>query len=231
MCGRNLWGKSLTLILPVPGGDAGFLRWPRGRPDFRLAFVKTVQVQHVPDEELVMQLAAGRQEVLDSLQERYGSALTSLASRQLDRPAAEEIAQDVLLTVWQHAHSFDLRRGTFRAWMLQIARRRIMNELRRRRSRPQLEVDPEGTRLEGLADDAPEVAEQVAGNERRTVVRRALQILPQSQRDAVAMAFLEELTHEEVACAMRVPLGTTKTRIRSGLLRLRAELVSLGVAA
>jgi RNA polymerase sigma-70 factor, ECF subfamily len=198
---------------------------------FRLGFVKSLEVQHVPDEELVRQLAAGCQEVLDPLQERYGSVLTRLASRQLDRPSAEEIVQDVFLTVWQHAQSFDLRRGTFRAWMLQIARRRIINELRRRRSRPQLELDPEGMRLDGLADDAPEVAEQVSGNERRTLVRCALQVLPQSQREAVAMAFLEELTHEEVACAMRVPLGTTKTRIRSGLLRLRAELASLGVAA
>jgi RNA polymerase sigma-70 factor (ECF subfamily) len=197
----------------------------------RLAFVKTIEVQHLPDEELVSQLAAGRQEALDPLQERYASVLTTLASRQLDRPSAEEIVQDVFLTVWQHARSFDPRRGSFRPWMFQIARRRIMNELRRKRSRPQLEVDPEGGRLAGLADDAPEVAEQVAGDERRSVVRCALQVLPRSQRDAVAMAFLEELTHEEVASALRVPLGTTKTRIRSGLLKLRVELTSLGVAA
>jgi len=92
-------------------------------------------------------------------------------------------------------------------------------------------VDPEGGCLAGLADDAPEVAEQVAGDERRSVVRGALGVLPRPQRDAVAMAFLEELTHEEVASALRVPLGTTKTRIRSGLLKLRVELTSLGVAA
>jgi RNA polymerase sigma-70 factor, ECF subfamily len=199
--------------------------------EFRLAFVKTVEVEHVPDEELVSQLAAGRHEALDPLQERYGSVLTSLASRQLDRPSAEEIVQDVFLSVWQHAQSFDPRRGSFRPWMFQIARRRVINELRRRRSRPQLEVDPEGGRLAGLADDAPEVAEQVAGDERRLAVHCALQILPPPQRDAVAMAFLEELTHEEVACALRVPLGTTKTRIRNGLLKLRVELASLGVAA
>jgi RNA polymerase sigma-70 factor, ECF subfamily len=198
---------------------------------FRLAFVKTIEVDHVPDEELVSQLAAGRQEALDQLQERYAAVLTSLASRQLDRPSAEEIVQDVFLSVWQHAQSFDPRRGTFRPWMFQIARRRIINELRRRRSRPQLELDSEGVRLSGLVDDAPEVAEQVAGDERRSVVRCALRVLPQSQRDAVAMAFLEELTHEEVACALRVPLGTTKTRIRSGLLKLRVELTSLGLAA
>jgi len=193
--------------------------------------VKTFEVDHVPDEELVSELAAGRQEALDPLQERYASVLMSLASRQLDRPSAEEIVQDVFVSVWQHAQSFDRHRGSFRPWMFQIVRRRIINELRRRRSRPQLEVDPEGGRLAGLVDDAPEVAEQVASDERRFVVRGALQVLPQSQRDAVAMAFLEGLTHEEVASALRVPLGTTKTRIRSGLLKLRVELTSLGVAA
>ena len=193
--------------------------------------MKTFEVDHVPDEELVSELAAGRQEALDPLQERYASVLMSLASRQLDRPSAEEIVQDVFLSVWQHAQSFDRHRGSFRPWMFQIVRRRIINELRRRRSRPQLEVDPEGGRLAGLVDDAPEVAEQVASDERRFVVRGALQVLPQSQRDAVAMAFLEGLTHEEVASALRVPLGTTKTRIRSGLLKLRVELTSLGVAA
>ena len=197
----------------------------------RLAFVKTIDAQHVPDEELVSQLAAGRLEALDPLQKRYASVLTSLASRQLDRPSAEEIVQDVFVSVWQHAQRFDPHRGGFRAWMFQIARRRVINELRRRRSRPQLEVDPEGGRLAGLADNAPEVAEQAVGDERCSVVRSALQVLPQPQRDAVAMAFLEELTHEEVANALHVPLGTTKTRIRSGLLKLRAELTSLGVAA
>src|ERR1051326_3633346 len=115
-----------------------------------------------------MEPGRGTPERPEFLEERYGSVLTSLASRQLDRPSAEEIVQDVFLTVWQHAQSFDLRRGTFRAWMFQIARRRIINELRRRRSRPQVQVDHEGTHFEGLADDAPEVAEQVASNERHT---------------------------------------------------------------
>jgi RNA polymerase sigma-70 factor, ECF subfamily len=197
----------------------------------RLAFVKTIDVQRVPDEELVSRLAAGRHEALDPLQERYGSLLTNLASRQLDRPSAEEIVQDVFVTVWQHAGCFDPCRGSFRPWVFQIARRRIINELRRRRSRPQLEADLDGGLLDGLSDSAPGVAEQVAGDERRSVVRCALQVLPEAQREAVAMAFLEELTNQEVANAQRVPLGTTKTRIRSGLLKLRVELTSLGVAA
>ena len=67
--------------------------------------------------------------------------------------------QDVFLTVWQHAHRFDPDRGSFRPWMFQIARRRISNELRRRHSRPQLQSDPEGGLLNGLADNEPEVPE------------------------------------------------------------------------
>jgi RNA polymerase sigma-70 factor, ECF subfamily len=200
-------------------------------PVFRLAFVKTIEVERVADEVLVSRLAAGRHEALDPLQERYCSVLTNLASRQLDRPSAEEIVQDVFLTVWQHAHKFDAHRGSFRPWMFQIARRRIINELRRRRSRPQLHVDPEREFLDSLADGAPGLAEQVAGDERRSAVRCALQVLSPPQREAVAMAFLQELTHEEVAKVLRVPLGTIKTRIRSGLSRLRVELAGLSVAA
>jgi RNA polymerase sigma-70 factor (ECF subfamily) len=196
----------------------------------RLPYMKTIEAQHVPDEELVRRIADGRHDALDPLQERYRPVLTSLAARQLDHPSAEEIVQDVFLSVWQHARTFDPHRGSFRPWVFQIARRRIINELRSRRSRPQLEADPEGVLLDGLSDDAPGMAEQMAGDERRSAVRGALQVLPQPQREAVALAFLEELTHAEVANALRVPLGTTKTRIRSGLLKLRVELTSLGVA-
>ena len=79
-------------------------------------------------------------------------------------------------------------------------------------------------------DDEPEVVDKLASDERRSAVRGALEVLPQPQREAVALAFLDELTHEEVASALQVPLGTTKTRIRTGLLKLRVELMTLGVA-
>ena len=191
---------------------------------FRLAFVNVIDAESMADEELVMRLAQGHRDALGPLHKRYGRLLTSMAARRLDRPAAEEIVQDVFLTVWQHARSFDPRRGSFRPWVVQITRHRIMNELRHRRSRPQLEADADGALLERVADDAPEVAEQLVQDERRSAVRGALQVLPHQQREAVALAFLDELTHEEVANALRVPLGTTKTRIRSGLLKLRVEL-------
>jgi RNA polymerase sigma-70 factor (ECF subfamily) len=195
-----------------------------------LFFVKAVDVYPVADEELVSRVSAGCYEALVPLQERYVSMLTSLVARQVDRASAEEIVQDVFVTVWRHAGDFDARRGGFRAWVFQIARRRIINELRRRRARPNSEPDPEGGLLNNLRDNAPDLDEQVAGAERSCIVRAALRVLSQPQREAVAMAFLEDLTHEEVSNVLRVPLGTTKTRIRSGLRKLRVELTSLGVA-
>ena len=135
--------------------------------EFRLVSVNAIDLEPVRDEELVRRLAEGRREALDPLHARYGPLLTNLAARHLDRPAAEEIVQDVFLTVWQRAASFDPRLGSFRPWVVQITRRRIINELRRRQSRPKTNVDPDGVLLENMADEAPEVADQLVGEERR----------------------------------------------------------------
>src|ERR1700738_3563158 len=114
-------------------------------------------LHHTPtDEDLVHQLAEGQCEALMPLHDRYATLLCNLAARQLGRSTAEEVVEDVFTTAWQHTRSFDPARGNFRPWVFQITRWRIMNELRRRRSRPQVEADPEGVLLDGLEDDAPE---------------------------------------------------------------------------
>src|SRR6266852_7377429 len=180
-------------------------------------------LHHTPtDEGLIHQVAEGQCEALAPLHDRYATLLCNLATRQLGRSAAEEVVQDIFTTVWQHARSFDPERGSFRPWVLQITRWRIINELRRRRSRPQIEADPEGALLDRLSGDDPEPVELMARQERYAAVRGAVDVLPPHQRQAVALAFFDELTHQEVAATLHVPLGTTKTRIRSGLLKLRA---------
>ena len=88
------------------------------------------------DEELMRQLAAGRPEALGPLHARHASLIFGVAARSLDRATAEEISQEVFLAVWRHATSFDPTRGTFRAWVLQITRSTVLNELRRRGRRP-----------------------------------------------------------------------------------------------
>ena len=227
---QDLWGFSLTPIFRRPALRCGIASMAGRLCVPRLSDMKAVDIRCEADEELVRRVSTGCHQALVPLEERYGSILTRLVARQLDRASAEEIVQDVFVSVWRHAGDFDARRGGFRAWLFQIARRRIINELRRRRSRPSLEPDPEGALLDALRDTAPDLDEQVAGAERSCTVRSALRVLSRPQREAVAMAFLQELTHEEVSNVLRVPLGTTKTRIRTGLRKLRVELTSLRVA-
>lgn len=187
----------------------------------------TPEGREASDEELMGQLAAGRQEALGPLYTRYAARIFGLASQSLERAAAEEIVQDVFLAVWRHAGTFSPARGTFRPWVFQIAHRRILNELRRRSRQPQLEPDPEGERLFALPDLAADPEESASRAEEHTSLHSALEGLTEAQRRAVSLAFFEELSHAEVAARLGLPLGTAKTRIRAGLQRLRASLAPL----
>jgi RNA polymerase sigma-70 factor (ECF subfamily) len=180
-------------------------------------------------------LAAGEQPALEHLYRRHAPLVFSLAARSLDRSAAQEIVQDVFLTVWREATTFDPERGGFRPWMMQIARFRIVNELRRRGRRPNLDAGSEGQALDDAPDPGPQPVETLWRNYRRSVVQKAFDELPPPQRQALGLAFFEELTHEQVADVLQLPLGTAKTRIRAALQKLRgrlgAEVAALGLLA
>ena len=179
------------------------------------------------DEELMGQLAAGRQDALGPLHGRYASLVFNLAAQTLDRATAEEIVQDVFVAVWRKAGTFDPARGTFRAWVLRIAHLRVLNELRRRGRRPRVEPDPEGLRLASVPEPGPGPAEEAWCEHRRGIVRAAVAALPPPQRQALSLAFLEDLTHQQIADFLNLPVGTAKTRIRAGLQTLRAHLSPL----
>jgi RNA polymerase sigma-70 factor, ECF subfamily len=182
------------------------------------------------DEELIARVAAGAQEALGPLYGRYARLVFNVAVQTLDRAAAEEITQDVFLVVWRRANVFDARRGTFRSWLLQITHFRVLNELRRRGRQPQLAADPDQLLVAEIADRSLSPADQVAAGDRRAAVRAALATLPETQRQAVGLAVLDDLTHEQVAAELAIPLGTAKTRIRSGVRRLRGTLVARAAA-
>jgi RNA polymerase sigma factor (sigma-70 family) len=182
------------------------------------------------DEELMRQVAAGRPEALGPLYGRYAPRIFALALHTLDRATAEEVVQEVFLQVWRKADTFAPERGSFRPWVFQIAHHRILNELRRRSRRPFLEPDPEGERVMGLPDPAPQPDELASSAEDRTALRAALDALPADQRRALELAFFGDLTHQQVAAELQLPLGTVKTRIRSGLQRLRAGLAPVMAA-
>ena len=173
------------------------------------------------------QLAAGRSEAFGPLHDRHAALIYGVAARSLDRAAAEEISQEVFLAVWRYAASFDPTRGTFRAWVLQITRSIVLNEVRRRGRRPRATTHSNGSGGDHLPDPGPDPAESAWREHRRAAVRAAVEALPPPQREALSLAFLEDLTHEQVAAFLELPLGTTKSRIRCGLKALRGSLAPL----
>jgi RNA polymerase sigma-70 factor, ECF subfamily len=181
------------------------------------------------DEDLILQIAGNQPEALKLLYSRYAPLIFHMAAQSLGLADAEEIVQDVFVSVWRNASTFDPQRGTLRPWLLQIAHFRILNELRRRSRRPQLDASADSDSLEELPDLHAEPVEQAWRDYRREALRAAVDRLPPSQRQALSLAFFEDLTHEQVADTLSVPLGTVKTRIRTALKTLRANLAPLGL--
>lgn len=182
------------------------------------------------DEELMRDLARGQQEALGPLYSRYAALVFHLGVQSLDRPAAEELVQEVFLTIWRGAGSFDASQGPFRPWLLRLAHWKILNELRRRRRRPAEDKGDDEEPFESVADEEPGPEERAWQSEHERILKSALESLPPKQRQAVSMAFLDDMTHEQVASALDVPLGTAKTRIRSGLQILRMQLAPVAAS-
>lgn len=190
----------------------------------------TVEADNM-DRELVQQVAAGNQEAVALLYERYATPAFSLALRVVgDRESAEEIVQEAFLRVWNHARSFDPQRGRFASWLLSIIHNLAVNELRRRRSRPQSAPGADEM-LVNLHESDPGPEDMAWATVRRSTIRAALTQLPQAQRQAIELAFFRGLTQMEIAETLGDPLGTVKTRIRLGLQKLNRLLAAQGLSA
>jgi RNA polymerase sigma-70 factor, ECF subfamily len=179
------------------------------------------------DAELMRSLAVGEQDALGPLYARYASLVFHIGQQSLDRAAAEELVQEVFLTIWRSAAGFDPAQGEFKPWLLRLTHWKILNELRRRRRHP---AEASETEEHEVADSEPGPEERAWQGEHAHLLKLALEALPAKQRQAVAMAFLDDMTHEQVARALDVPLGTAKTRIRSGLQILRLQLAPIAAS-
>jgi RNA polymerase sigma-70 factor (ECF subfamily) len=181
-------------------------------------------VDPAADLEAIRRIASGDADALALLYDRHSRLIYSLAFRILgDTLEAEEVVQDVFAQAWRQASRYDTSRGAVVAWLLMMARSRSIDRVRSRRGMPA--PAPDGWK--GLAEmedpaSGPEMmtltAEQVAR------LRAALNQLPLSQRTTIELAFYEGLTHGEIAERLEQPLGTVKTRIRLGLLKLRSAV-------
>jgi len=175
------------------------------------------------DEALVARIGLRDEVALRILHARHAARVFTVAARMAGEAIAEEVVQDVFLTVWRKHETFDPERGSFKNWITQVTRRRALNELRRRKHDAKESDDA----LENVADETTEPDEAQWAEHRRAVVRRAVDALPFAERQALSLAFFDELTHEQVASALQTPLGTAKSRIRLGMKRLAPSLAVL----
>lgn len=177
------------------------------------------------DATLASKVAHGDARALEELYERYNEPVFSMALNLLkDYAAAEDVTQEVFVALWTRAGRFDPERGVFRHWFLHMAHNRIIDEIRKRKrvssnASDKQPEDPE-LRLESPGDTADLAITSVMFG----AASEALRSLPQEQRVAVVMAYVEGATQQEIAQRTGVPLGTVKTRLRLGLIKLRQIL-------
>lgn len=185
---------------------------------------------HEPDDQsLIASIAAGDCHALTALYERYAAGLCRLAVRTVgSAELAEDIVQEVFWRVWRRSASFDHARGPVVPWLLSITRNLCVDELRRQRNRPHCVSQAlDHPLLQQLADEQAGGAVDTWSRVDRWEIEAALDQLPPSQRQVVALAYFGGLTHQEIANRTRRPLGTTKTQMRLGLRKLRQLLAAV----
>jgi len=174
-----------------------------------------------PEAELLVRVAAGEERALAALYDRISAAAYGLALRITgDTGAAEDVVQESLLRVWGRADRYDPARGAARPWLLRLVRNAAIDQVRARGARGRAEESAGIDAKDIVAPERPD--EALLRLERGRRVRAALEDLPRDQRRAIEIAYFEGLSHSEIAAREGAPLGTVKTRIRDGVLRLRA---------
>jgi RNA polymerase sigma-70 factor (ECF subfamily) len=171
-------------------------------------------------------MATGNHAALGKCYDAMGPVVFYLAvSMMRDRAAAEDVTQDVFVQVWRQAGNYDSQRGSPEAWMMMIARTRILDRIRSRNAGVVLK--PVGDNLPDAPDENDWPDDLAVTREDAVNVREALRELQHDQRQAIELAFFDGLTHVEISEKTGVPLGTIKTRIRLGLLKIREKLRGL----
>ena len=178
------------------------------------------------DAVLVVAISRYRQEALAEAYRRHAGAVFALSRRLLvDSSLAEEIVQEVFLRLWNQPEKFDHERGSLRSYLLAQCHGRSVDLLRSETSRRNREERDLRRTAEGGYDLEHEVVDLAVAEQ----VQAALVSLPEVEREAIALAYFGGHTYREVAAMLDQPEGTVKSRIRSGLKRLRVELVGAGL--
>lgn len=175
----------------------------------------------MPDIEKVERIAAQFDaQAYRALFEKFAPIVKAFMMRQgTDAATAEELAQETMLSVWRKAALYSEDRGSAAAWIFTIARNLRIDHLRKEKTWVEL---PDNYAQETSGDRSP--YEVVLGEQHRSIIRRALDALPDEQRQVVILSFIEGLPHREIAGRLNLPLGTVKSRIRLAYSTLRSAV-------
>ena len=172
--------------------------------------------------QLVRAIADGDQRALHSIYEQTHRIVFTLIVRiTMNRETAEEVTLDVFYDVWRRASSYDPANGSVVGWIMNQARSRAIDRLRRDQRKKRVNTYPPSLRQE---TDIVDPQQACLFEEQSRLLRDGLEVLTPEERKAIETAFFSELTHEQTAIKLNQPLGTVKTRIRSGLGKLRGAL-------
>ena len=181
------------------------------------------ELPHDHDVELLKAVAASDEAALGQLYDRYRLILFGVLMRILNnREEAEDVLQEVFLQVWRRAADFDENRGKPFTWLVTLARSRGIDRLRSLASRERVVTTAGAEQASAEVSDA---ATDAIRAEQRGVVNDALSQLPEEQKRPLMLAYFDGLTQTEIAYKLGAPLGTVKTRMRSGMMKL-LELLS-----
>lgn len=173
------------------------------------------------DRDLLSRVGANDRGAFAEFYDRYSARVFGLLVRRLGRgPEAEDVLQETFLQVWKRAGQFDVARGTPLTWLMMIARSKLADQLRR--NRPAMVPGRDHPAASGWG--APDPSARAELTEAQREARMALSELSVEQQDAIRSAFYDGLSHQEIAERCGVPLGTVKTRIRQGMIKLRDRL-------
>jgi RNA polymerase sigma-70 factor (ECF subfamily) len=175
------------------------------------------------DASLVQQLLQRDMRAFEQIYDRHSRLVYGLVYRIVQQAGtAEEVVQDVFLQLWRNAARYDASRGPFLPWLLTMARHRALDTLRLKSERQRRRED-QTDELPGVCA-APQFEKQLDEKRRAVQVRELMTSLQPQQKRAIELAYFEGLSHTEIAATLKEPLGTVKSWIRNGLMRLREGL-------